>query len=166
MTTIAFSSGSIAADTQLSDEALLYRVQKIDTLPDGSLIGGAGDWSKAFRYMHWLKEGSVGTPPKLKGAILIKITPDGMIWFNEGHGFYPLLNKDNVAIGSGAQAAMALMDQGKTAVEAVRAVSSLDPNTSTPVQVLSLPNVKPPRTKARRDNAPNTLSTVRGPNKA
>lgn len=142
MTTLAYSDGVLAADTQLSDEALVYRVQKIDLLSDGSLVGGAGNWGRAWRYLQWMKAGSIDPAPKLKGATLLRIAPDETLWLNEGDGFYPLLNKNNVAIGSGAQAAMALMEQGKTAVEAVKAVTVLDQNTSPPVQALTLPSYR------------------------
>lgn len=145
----------MAADTQLSDEAIMYRVQKIDRLEDGTLIGGAGDWGKCWRYIQYLKSDAPPLlEPKLKGATLLRITPDGVIWFNEGHGFYPILNKSNVAIGSGAQAAMALMDKGLTAVEAIKAVTVLDPNTSNPVQVLELaPKLKASRRKSSTPKA-------------
>lgn len=159
MTTVAYSDGVLAADTQLSDEALVYRVQKIDELPDGSLIGGAGDWSRAFLYMQWMKSESAGPPPKLKGAILLRITPDGCLWLNEGGGFYPLLNKNNVAIGSGAQAAMALMEQGKSAVEAIKAVTQLDQYTSNPVQALTLSGWTKPA--HRRGSAASTPASPR-----
>lgn len=151
MTVVAYSQGKLAADTQLSDTDTIYRVQKIDMLPDGSLIGGAGDWGECWAYISWMKMSMSGevkpdiSPPKIKGAILIRITPDGTIWFNEGTGFYPLLNKDKVAIGSGAAQAMALMEEGLSAEAAVRRVSTLDPNSSQPIQVISLPSALPRR---------------------
>lgn len=165
MTTLAYKDGVLAADTQLSDSNVLYRVQKIDKLEDGSLIGGCGQWDRCHAYIQWLKAGGLGEPPKLKGATLMRITPDGVVWFNDGNGFYPILNKTNVAIGSGGSAAMSLMEAGMSAVDAVKNVSSLDPNTSSPVQMFSLDTPVKKRASRKKSSIPaalNTCSSDRG----
>lgn len=162
MTTLAVSKSIMAADTQLTDDdgCVMYRVQKIDRLEDGSLVGGAGEWDRVYAYIQWLKLGNKEIPPpKLKGSTVVRLTPDGVIWFNEGQGFYPLLNKDNVAVGTGAQAAMALMEQGASAVDAIKVVQGLDMNTSSPVQMLELhPSPKTPRN--RKSSNPKAVRTA------
>lgn len=143
MTVVAYSQGILAADTQLTGAANKLRVQKIYELSDGSLVGGAGEWGECWAYIAWmqadLEGGSPHTPPpKTEGATLLRITPDGTVWLNEGNGFYPLLNKDCVAIGSGGAQAMALMEEGLSAEEAVKRVCDYDPNSSAPIITLSI----------------------------
>lgn len=137
MTTIAAKAGQMAADTQLTSGANV-RVQKIVRLKDGGIAGGAGHWSRAWAGLQWLADGEEGPPPKIKGAELLILRPDGTLWIAEGEfPAYPLLDKA-AAIGAGAQAAMAAMDGGADAVKAVQVACKLDAYTSAPVQVLSI----------------------------
>lgn len=146
MTTIAANATQMAADTQLTGD-YRYRVQKILELPDGGIAGGAGVWSRAYAGLCWLASGEAGEPPKIKGATLLILRPDGSLWIAEGDWpAYPLLDK-TAAIGCGSQAAMAEMQRGSSPAEAVKAVCKLDAFTGDPVQVLSL---APPKRKARK----------------
>ncbi len=137
MTTIAAKAGQIASDTQATGDYML-RVQKIVNLPDGGVAGGCGHWSRAWAGLQWLVGGEEGPPPKIKGAALLIVRPDGSLWLAEDEfPAYPLLDKF-AAIGAGAQAAMAAMDGGADAVKAVQVACKLDAYTSAPVQVLSI----------------------------
>lgn len=137
MTTIAASVVGMAADTQLTGE-YKFRVQKIFALPDGGIAGGAGDWVRAYAGLQWLLGGEVGDPPKIKGASLLILRPDGSLWIADNDWpAFPLLDK-TAAIGCGAQAAMVAMASGKSPAEAVKEVCKLDAYTGDPVQYLTL----------------------------
>lgn len=119
LTTIAATATSMAADTQLTGD-YKYRVQKIHRLPDGSLIGGAGRWTRAYAGIRWLMSGAEGDPPNIKGACLLILQPDSSIWIAEGEfPAYPLLDKI-AAIGAGSQSAMTSLLRGATAAEAIK----------------------------------------------
>lgn len=138
MTTIAYKDGIIAGDTQLSADNVIYRVCKIYQTPDGGLVGGCGEWNKAYAAIDWLLNGKVGEPPEFKEAQLLLIDHKGALWFaDESFPAYPILDK-HAAIGCGAQAAMLAMNAGATAIEAVRQVISVDSGTSAPVLFLGL----------------------------
>lgn len=145
MTTIACKDGCMAADTQLTGD-YVYRAQKLVRLPNGGIAGGAGEWPRAYSALSWLANGEQGDPPAFKKAEVLILQPDGSLWLaEEAFPAYPLLDKA-AAIGSGAQAAMLAMLGGASAVEAVKAVAKFEPNTSEPVQMLSIaPKPKRPR---------------------
>lgn len=146
MTTIAANATQMAADTQLTGD-YRYRVQKIVPLPDGGIAGGAGVWSRAYAGLCWLASGEVTEPPKIKGATILILRPDGSLWIAEGDWpAYPLLDKC-AAIGCGSQAAMQTMLDGASPGEAVKKVSKLDAFTGDPVQVLTL---EPKRGRSKR----------------
>lgn len=147
MTTVCASRGEIAADTQLTG-AYVFRVQKVMRLHDGGVAGAAGHWAKAYAGLTWLAGGEVGEPPKIKGVDILIIRPDGGLWIAEGEWpAYPLLDKF-AAIGAGAQAAVAAMQDGASAVEAVKKAARIDPYTSDPVQTLSIEK-KAPRKRGK-----------------
>jgi hypothetical protein len=138
MTTIACKAGQMAADTQLNGGDYAYRVQKIATLPDGSLVGGAGTWRNAYAGIKWMLHGEQGDPPSLEDATLLVLRTDGSVWMADGGWpLFPLMDKHG-AIGMGAQVAMHAMNKGATAGEAVKAACEIDANTSGPVQMLAL----------------------------
>lgn len=145
MTTIAANATGMAADTQLTGE-YRFRVQKIYALEDGSIVGGAGDWARAYAAIQWLAGGCEGEPPRMKGAHLLILRPDGSLWIVD-HEWpaFPLLDKA-AAIGCGAQAAMVAMAAGKSPAEAVKEVCKLDAFTGDPVQFLALE----PKKRARK----------------
>lgn len=137
MTTVAFRDGCMAADTQLTGD-FVVRVQKIVRLPDGGVAGAAGVWSRGYAGLRWLTEGEQGEPPKIKGATLLIARADGSLWLAE-HEFpaYPLLDK-YTAVGAGAMAAMAAMNGGANAGDAVKVAARLDSCTSDPIQILKI----------------------------
>lgn len=138
MTTIAYRDGVMAGDTQLTADTTIYRGKKVYSLPNGSLVGGCGTWSKAYMAIDWLLSGEKGESPKFDDAQLLIVKPDGSIWVADAEfPAYPLLNK-YLAVGCGAQAAMLAMNNGASAVEAVKQVSKVDSHTSPPVQFLSI----------------------------
>ncbi len=133
----------MVADTQLTNGAgVIYRASKLVRLPDGGVAGGSGDWSKAYAALCWLAGGEQGDGPDLTGAAILILRPNGTIWAaDEEWPAYPLLN-EYAATGCGAQAAMALMSVGKSAVQALAAVCGVDAATSEPLQQM---RVRKPR---------------------
>lgn len=152
MTTVVTSvaSGTMAADTQATGH-YNYRVQKIYRLPDGSLIGGAGDTQRCYAAIQWLLNGQPGDPPKIKGVSLMMLRPDGTIWLaDDEFPMYPLLDK-SAAIGSGSQAAAALLARGVAPADVVKEIAKIEAYTSDPVQVLHLETpAKPARKRATK----------------
>lgn len=137
MTTIAVRDGVMAADTQ-STGSFHQRVKKIARLPDGSLVGTAGNTDECQKAIEWLRSDGSTARPKIPGAYLIFLRPNGSIWLAEGT-FEPfrILGKFS-AIGSGGAIAMGAMEAGATAAEAVRIASRHDGNTSGPFNTLAL----------------------------
>ena len=85
--------------------------------------------------LRWLTEGEQGEPPKIKGATLLIAKADGSLWLAENEfPAYPLLDK-YTAVGAGA---MAAMNGGANAGDAVKAAVRLDAYTSDPIQILKI----------------------------
>lgn len=137
MTVIVAKNGDMAADTQLTGDYTL-RVQKIYRMPDGGVVGGAGNWASCYQYIRWLANGRQGDAPELDaGSTLLMIRPDGTHWMVEQGVEFPLLDT-MTAIGCGSQAAVLALHRGATAAEAVQQVARIDAYCSDPVQELSI----------------------------
>lgn len=136
MTTAAAFRGVMAADTQLTGNGVVFRVQKLFRLPDGGVASGAGDWGKCYAALKWLSDGEKGECPTFEDSSLLILRPDGSIWIADDlWPAYPLLD-EFAAIGSGQQAAQAAMRAGKSAEQAVRVAIGVDNATSDPVQTM------------------------------
>lgn len=148
MTTIAWRGNEFVADSQLtwSKHFPTASEAKIRQLPSGILIGGAGsmtDTRKAelfFSDPDWINV-SLDKLPKLKSY-------EGLFW--DGHEMYwvdeelvPCVVVDDFsAIGSGWELAMAAMDHGKSASEAVLYAATRDIFTNDKLQVIYLDQTK------------------------
>lgn len=155
MTTIAYRDGTIACDSQLTDEigTRSARAKKIRKLRDGSLIGVCGSWAPAYRLMQALDEHGELTPAMIescKGAFALHIRTDKSAWMIEGGkrgGHAPLLGP-YFAEGSGSIAALAAFKMGATAAQAVQIAAELDTCSSLPIFTEKLGEpVKKPRRK-------------------
>ncbi|HEY5850875.1 MAG TPA: hypothetical protein VIT62_08950, partial [Lysobacter sp.] len=138
-----------AADSQCSGDAHVVRVSKLFRLPCGGVAAGCGSFPEIVRAIQWLKAGSKGKPPKMKASEIMVAYPDGrtgvyISWiFTEVNG--------PCAIGSGTQAAMAAMVHYEaSALEAVKASASVDPNTSGPFQVMRVEPKAKRKSSARK----------------
>lgn len=144
MTTIATrGDGIVAADTQCTwGETVKTRVPKLHRLKDGRVVAGCGLLSEVLAVVQWLETGK-GEPPKLKNCDVMVAADGATYTLSRGGILSPVTGP--LAIGSGMQAAMAAMvHYDATAVEAVQAAASVDPNTSAPIEVMS---VEPKRVK-------------------
>lgn len=142
MTVIAYKDGVMAADTMLSAHNSQARAVKLVRLPDGSVAGGCGHWTRAYAALKFLAEGGEldakdGVPNVADAAILIA-KPDGTLWrLEDEFPAYPLLDKV-MAIGCGSDAALMAMNLGLSAVEAVAKVTRQDVFCGDPVQSMDV----------------------------
>jgi ATP-dependent protease HslVU (ClpYQ) peptidase subunit len=143
MTTVAYRSGVLAADTQSAGEdGTKYRMRKIHmTTHSGVLYGCAGDTSAILRIRRWMERNTTSRPrlPKDTDADVLMVKPDGTLWMlNDAFDWEPVDAKFH-AIGSGASFALGAMARGATAVQAVKIAARFDINTSAPIDTLVLP---------------------------
>lgn len=127
MTTIAWDGHTLASDSQATKNSVpMYGVQKIYRLDD-ALIAGAGDWSDVQKFVDWWKHkaSAIDYPDTSDHFEAIVVTKDGAFTYGDCK-FGLAITKPSYAIGSGEQAAMALMARGASAVEAVRGAMELD----------------------------------------
>ncbi len=123
MTTIAYKDGWLVSDSRETskDRIDTDRCKKIYRLPDGALYGGAGDSCSIQALHHHLVKASRSKPKKLpniciKGVHALLIH-DKTFYYERG-SWQPI--NYPFAIGSGSHYAIAAMDAGCTAEEAVR----------------------------------------------
>lgn len=113
----------------------------------GGFVACCGSVSHGWRLVKWLRDGSQGefeAPAEELGAISV-INGDVHMW--EGGVAIPIDPSSKLAIGSGAQWAMAAMDFGKNAVKAVEYAATRDNGTGGGVDVVTInqPRRKPAR---------------------
>jgi 20S proteasome alpha/beta subunit len=132
MTTIAFRDGVLAADTAMTDGCVSIRTTKIVPLPDGRYWAGAGDASACVAVGKWLAGGCEGRRPRVADVEGLIVGPDGVEILAARWPAMPVTGF--VAVGSGAQAAMAAMHMGAAAHEAVEVAAAVDVATAAPVE--------------------------------
>lgn len=145
----------MASDTQATG-AYMMRVEKLTRLPDGGVVGSAGNARLAAAAVKWMLAGEVGEPPAPGDedsyyALLI-MRGNGTFWLADG-GFpaFQLFDKF-AAIGSGCNYAMAAMEMGATAAEAAKIATKYDDSSSGPIRsmgLLSLQQIKKPKRRGR-----------------
>lgn len=156
MTTIAvdFDAMEIATDTQNTDSAnTAYRCRKIDRLPDGSIFLGSGHLLSIGKAKRWAIKGFAEryrpSWDELFGkraheyafsCIVIKPSGDAVLIDDEMEP-QPIFDR-KIAIGSGGAYAVAAMDAGATAEQAVLIACKRDLYTSEPVIVEAIPQPK------------------------
>mgnify|MGYP005614956251 FL=1 len=134
MSVIVWDGKTLAADRRISSASGVSTTTKVFRRVDGSaLVGWVGDAGAANELLAWLYAGADPEkfPPKQRedsAAKLIVITGPTGIRLYEGTPYPVLIEVDKFAEGSGAQYALAAMECGKTAVEAVEIASKLDPS--------------------------------------
>lgn len=131
MTTVAYRAGVIAGDGRETDvdkrdNAFVLRdsVVKVHRLKDGSLFGCGGSSEDEARLLAALQNNH--SLPKLEDISALRIDHAGRIWLYEGVLWQPVKEK-YYAVGSGAGFALAAMDAGASAIQAVRIGIKRDP---------------------------------------
>ena len=116
----------MAGDTQLTDEGgPLSHGRKVYKV-GGVCVGIAGTYADCQRFLRWYR-GKRDKPLKKLGDVsAIMLTPEGRIFCFDGDSHPYLITDPFMAIGSGAQAAMAAMHMGATPRRAVQIASKVD----------------------------------------
>lgn len=126
----------MAADSKASDGTTQCTVRKVFRLKDRSLVGFCGSVPEWASLVQWLDSGREGRQPPLTNSSALRIDGKNVECF-EGRGSY-LITQPRSAIGTGAQAALAVMTLGHTPKEAVQAARDVDPNTGGRIVVLEV----------------------------
>jgi ATP-dependent protease HslVU (ClpYQ) peptidase subunit len=144
VTTVAWDGKTLAADRQVSSGSAVYRATgKLHAIP-GGVIGCCGSVPQIQRALNWIRAGMKGDAPELDefGAISV-IDGEVAIWDDETP--IPIGAGERIAIGSGGSWAMAAMDFGKSAIEAVEYAATRDHDTGCGVD-----SVQPTMRSARK----------------
>lgn len=141
MTTIAYSKGVLAGDSQATDDQVwrTRKIHRIQTSAGHLLVGYCGQVFAAHVFIEWLKNDKSRKPDLGNEdfeAIVVAETGRVTIWNQSLVPWRPA--GKFFAIGSGAKAAMAAMYCGKGAVDAVKIAAKIDPYTRGPVHSLRL----------------------------
>lgn len=139
MTTIAYRDGVIAADTLATAGGTrvgtIRKVGKIGPL----LFGAAGALSDCQRFMDWIARGMKGEQPKLgdgdNGAEGFIVYGDSVLCFNGEK--VDRIEARRYACGSGWKMALAAMEAGASAREAVEIACRLDAGSGGEITVLT-----------------------------
>ena len=138
MTTVAADhrSGQIVSDSKCISGDTWSPMTKIFRHKD-ELIGVAGDVRIAMRWVKWYTAARRGAAPKLTNFEALILKPDGLYHVTED-AFEMKVEQGFYAIGSGAQAALAVMHAGLEPKEAVRIACLVDNNSGGALQAHSL----------------------------
>lgn len=128
MTTIATDGKTMAGDGMITenDHVCLTDHVKVRRLSDGRLVGFCGNVYNWDEFASWLDRKATDAPPKVHdGFGCIILYPGGSIRSCDEHGrTFPELAP--VAIGSGARFALAAMDLGMNAEDALKYTCTRD----------------------------------------
>lgn len=123
MTVIAYRDGVMASDSAVFIGTLLAgSTRKIMRAPDGALGGACGPSACTGRFRSWMagsREHAFDSGDPDFGAILVE--PGGVVWMIDGRSEAFRLDGPFHAQGVGIQCAMAAMEMGASAEDAVRA---------------------------------------------
>jgi ATP-dependent protease HslVU (ClpYQ) peptidase subunit len=141
MTTLAWDGVTLAADKQTTDGSHTRTTTKIRRLRGGALGGAAGRSGVCRELLDWYEMGAAKDkmPAEADRCTLLVIERSGQIFlFEDGSpGAIEVLDK-HVAIGSGADFAMAAMHLGHDAVRAVEVASHFDSSTGCGIDAITL----------------------------
>jgi hypothetical protein len=168
MTTIAYKDSIMASDSACSDDwQFLSRVVKIVRLASGGLFGAAGDADvRSIVDLLAKVKTPAGMPSKKQIEELetdfsaIVVLPKGRVYnvyceyIDAGNGrwsggLFEVLD-GYYSVGSGAQAAMAALESGKSAKDAVLVACRRDFFSRPPVHVMPLLQPKAQRVKPKK----------------
>lgn len=154
MTTIAYKAGVLAGDTRVTsgkNQINPGHATKVFQLPDGSLLGVAGDVVDCQQLIDALMDQRA--IPRLKRCEAILVMTDGSIHSFEGSNSSAVEGTDYWACGSGWIPACVAMRCGKSAEEAVKIAMEFDASSGGEVRTVQLePQLKKkkPRKRAKR----------------
>ena len=144
MTVIAWDGTTLAGDKRTSFGGLHATTTKVQRLPNGVMVGCAGNTAQIWEMVHWLAQGA--DPEKLPAiqrdakecVTMLVVYRNGELWQYENSP-YPIRIEDKQwAIGSGRDFAIAAMRLGRTAAQAVALTCELDMSCGNGVDALML----------------------------
>ena len=138
MTTIAYRSGVMAADSMVSIGNLVFgEMRKVARGPNGELAGASGEACDVAAALAWVEDGMTGQcPDLLQGTELLIAAQNGPVLFRDrDRPLYPIFG-EFFALGSGSAIAMGAMAAGASAEEAVKIACRFDKGTGGEVQVI------------------------------
>lgn len=149
MTTIAYRDGIIASDSRAysGDKHPIGDKQKVFALPGGRLVGISSSVVGApNHFLAWLAAlpadaplvSAVAGQEHLVQALVVERSGEAFYW-NDGRTFTGPIKADFYAIGSGQQTALAALELGKSAAEAIELAIKLDPWTGGEARTLEHP---------------------------
>lgn len=146
MTTIAFRDGVMAADSQATVGNCITRTTKLYVKKAGRkpcLLGFCGDVTNARTFIDWYGSGKalpdvLRTAPGEDEGFEVLVWDGQKLWVVCNDGRPVEVEDPYYAIGSGAPFALAAMDCGKSAKEAVRIACKRDIYSSAPIVAKSL----------------------------
>lgn len=139
MTTIACDGKSMAADGMINMGGMItdYAQPKVVRLEDGRLVGWCGTVSDGPVFAAWLESPESERPKLDEGFAALVLSPDGSLRCYEDTCNYLSLPTPS-AIGTGGPYAVAAMDIGETAEQAVARAAYRDLCTGGTIIVLHL----------------------------
>ena len=152
MTTIAYSAGTMAADTQVSAGGRKLRTHKVKRLKCGGLIGSSGKLADILKVQRWAEAGfpEAKKPEFEEGEFeCLIVTGAGDVFLLDGDMELMPFTDECIAVGSGGPYAVAAMACGKSPEEAVALAARFDENTSEPVEVFRVEPQEAPRGRRR-----------------
>lgn len=128
MTTIAWDGVSLAADRQVSCGSGVWRNMCKIRQVKGGHIACAGTHSQGSQLVQWIEDGMPKDAPSLDDCEAIMVNGSEITWF-DGTAQTVIEPGEKLAIGSGWQYAIAAMDHGKNAHDAVAYAATRDNGT-------------------------------------
>jgi hypothetical protein len=110
------------ADSQITDDSLIYtghcKIRKVN----GNLIGGAGVYTSMKKFFKWVEDGmDMANLPTLDDDFnILIVTKEGDIRYYDSNMEYIEMQEDYAVIGSASQLAVGVLEAGGTPFEAVR----------------------------------------------
>ena len=138
MTTIACDGKSMSADSRetAGDTIISDSVDKLFELPNGTIVGCAGEVSDIFKFKEWLEADDGTKPPNFKKMSALLLHADGRLQLFEDGMLMP--EKAPTAIGTGFLSALTALDMGATTKKAVQMAMKRDVFSGGRVKTLTL----------------------------
>jgi hypothetical protein len=152
--------GCIAADTRITGEGSIANIKKLHRMPDGSIVGLAGDVITAFTFLKWWvgpktakdydKLHKTFSEDSRSAFTLLELSDSGLALIDGWGTRVPLLDRE-YALGTGGAIALSHVRKGMTPEDAIRETPGLDECSGfcmePDVEYLIPPELQPKRTR-------------------
>lgn len=143
MTVIAYKAGVMAADKQSTYDGLGHKTTKIRRFGDGSIGGCAGATTICRALLEWYASGADPKeyPDKESECYMLVVQPGGRILFYDKSSVPAVFEDEFIAIGSGRDFAIAVMDMGGSAEDGVRMATKWNTSCGQGIDTLRLEDI-------------------------